>query len=189
MGLFSNRSRLPLDEQTRRATALLDDLERMALSNPGKALKLLRRKSFGLYDAMGLHGTLHARLKKLMERLPGAQWIPEPVPLPDVCVRRWKDWDGVTVGDIVQFAGEMSENVLYCKSDTRNFHNNPALEIAALRFLATGTDALFVGSEDIYFSKAFVLETGAVPDHSVEDIGQEFADYAEKYHRKLLNLF
>ncbi len=192
MGFFSKvLGKAPSrEEQVLEARTLLREAREASAYSARKALQMLKKQGKTLYDAVGIGGELHREYMQLVEDIRAMQTAESSPPLPTVAVVPWNTWQNPMLQDLSESARHMGSDIMYCKAPGSRSCNNAFLELEAIRFFASDPRVamVIIKEEDMMFRKSFLLEAAEALDPTLEEIGQDLADYARQTGRKTVNL-
>ncbi|TVQ37210.1 MAG: hypothetical protein EA370_07105 [Wenzhouxiangella sp.] len=183
MGFLSSLfgGKLTEQEQVQRAHGLLDEVRPMADQSPAKALRRLRSGLKPCYEAVTFDGLVHADFRQLVQPLLKQKDSPA-YQLPSVRIVPWSTWSEPRIGDLTRLAGEMGEEVLYCRAAAGRSARDAVAELEALDTFASKEQVamIVIGDEDMLFRRTFLVDAARGTDLQSEDVGQDLADYATR---------
>lgn len=170
-------TRRMLDE----ARLFLQEADQIAFHKPKAGLKLLRRKSRAYHGAIKLGRPLHDRFRTLVLSIKSRMDSHgAPSTLPSVRIIPWEETP--TLGDLVNAAQQLHEDILYMQPSNPRRDAGPLAQIDALCEFARDQNLVMVviGNETMLFRKSFILTAGQSLDLQSEEIGQDLWDLATK---------
>ncbi|MFW6303579.1 MAG: hypothetical protein ACOC2L_03065 [Candidatus Sumerlaeota bacterium] len=162
-----------------KAGETLEQLEVTAQSDPKQALKQLRKRQKDFVPWWRMGGEWHGRFRKVALMALGED--DEKFLLTENDIERlcWNDWDGVTMGDILQKAEASTARALLLDPPDKRYHKHPLIEIEALRAMADSNVVLVVlDEESLLVECEFLRSLAGQVDPKTEEIMQDLTDAA-----------
>ena len=160
--------------------------EEVTRERPQAALKLLDGLKGVTYPLVTFGGEHHERFRRIVMRALG--WSG---PAPNVRVCPWSRWKGpFTMADVVAFAQEVSEPVLYLYEPPGRLTRGPVVEIEGLEALAEDEQVVMVviGEANALVRRDLLIGVAGAADLTSEEILQEIADATRKSGLRTLSI-
>jgi len=165
---------------------VLDIIRQLARENPGKALRQLRKAGIRRYEDFGFNAIAWESYAGLHAELTAV--TPEEI---SCVILRWSMWDQPTVGDLIEAAREIKEELVYlCGDPGKRYAPSAADDAAALHLMASEgiCPMVLLGDDDLLVRRQFLIRIEPVIDPRTEDVIQELIDAATQVGLKTYHL-
>ena len=184
--LFDKKSMAVETEEE--ARLFIQEMEQMAIQNPQDALKQIKRqrKSMVFQDFTRIGGLLHEQLRRVIFLI----WSQtEPANAPSVLLNvEMISWEKIyTLQDIFSHAEPIQKDIICLIPENPKYDLDALRQLMVLReFTKDSKLAMVIGEMDdkwlgaLFLRKSFIDMAAQALDPEIEEIIQEFIDFAKK---------
>ena len=175
-------------ETEEEARLFIQEMEQMAIQNPQDALKQIKRqrKSMVFQDFTRIGGLLHEQLRRVIFLI----WSQtEPANAPSVLLNvEMISWEKIyTLQDIFNHAEPIQKDIICLIPENPKYDLDALRQLMVLReFTKDSKLAMVIGEMDdkwlgaLFLRKSFIDMAAQALDPEIEEIIQEFIDFAKK---------
>jgi len=184
--LFDKKSKAVETEE--QARLFIHEMEQLALQDPKNALKQIdrQRKSLVFQNSARLGGSLHEQFRKVMFLI-WSQTEPADA-FSDLLTVEMISWEKIyTLQDIFNYAEPVQKDIMCLVPENPKYDLDALRQLIVLReFTKDSKVAMIIGEMDdkwlgaLFLRKSFISMAAQTLNPEIEEIIQEFIDFAKK---------